>query len=175
MAGCPWNLLDDRGMRIAWCGTDNNHEKDGELIANDILNLVAIAEAASELLEKGNAKLAEKDAEIERLTEAFNQSITDAQLPIMATMQAEIERLKALAQSREKALEQACSVVGLRMNENLSYKDTLYWSSCPVDVRWIAVEPPQELAAYLRERDSRPPERGVRSGVQEGDENADTA
>lgn len=71
MAGCPWNLLDDRGMRVAWCGTDNNHEKDGELIANDILNLVAIGEAAGELLEKGHARLAKKDASISELYEAL--------------------------------------------------------------------------------------------------------
>lgn len=52
MAGAPWNLLDYRGFRIALCGTDGNHEKDGEKIANDLLNLVAIGEAVGELHEE---------------------------------------------------------------------------------------------------------------------------
>lgn len=56
MAGCPWNILDHRGFRIAWCGTDGNHEKDGELIANDLLNLIAIGDAVDELHEQALAK-----------------------------------------------------------------------------------------------------------------------
>lgn len=64
MAGAPWNLLDYRGFRIALCGTDGNHEKDGEVIANDLLNLVAIGEASGELLEKAAKKMEQKDAEL---------------------------------------------------------------------------------------------------------------
>lgn len=56
MSGAPWNLLDHRGFRVAWCGTDGNHEKDGELIANDLLNLVALGEAVGELNEKATAR-----------------------------------------------------------------------------------------------------------------------
>lgn len=67
MAGCPWNLLDARGARVAWCGYDNDHERTGELIANDILNLVAIGEAAGELLDQANEKFRKMEAEIQEL------------------------------------------------------------------------------------------------------------
>lgn len=78
MAGSPWNLLDHRGFRIAWCGTDGNHEKDGELIANDLLNLIAIGEAVGELHERATAKQVALQAKLdaaladaERLAEAL--------------------------------------------------------------------------------------------------------
>lgn len=63
MAGCPWNLLDARGARVAWCGTDNNHEQDGELIANDLLNLVAMGEAVWDLNEQAQAKIVRLEQE----------------------------------------------------------------------------------------------------------------
>lgn len=67
MAGAPWNLLDARGFRIAWCGTDGNHEKDGELIANDLLILIAIGEAVGELHEKALESRAALEAQNEAL------------------------------------------------------------------------------------------------------------
>lgn len=82
MAGCPWNLLDAKGMRIAWC-IPGDHERDGEKVANDILNLVAIGQAVGELLEKNQARLAEKDAEIERLKKALDQAIDAGALCVM--------------------------------------------------------------------------------------------
>lgn len=51
----------------------------------------------------------------------------------------------------EQVAQQAIEVVGLAMNENLNYTDTLYWSNCPDELHWKPVVPPKELAAYLRE------------------------
>lgn len=75
MAGCPWNLLDARGVRVAWCGYDNDHERTGEPIANDLLNLVAIGEAAGELLEGAYAKQLAMQAEIDRLNRVVDRAI----------------------------------------------------------------------------------------------------
>jgi len=84
MAGAPWNLLDHRGFRIAWCGTDGNHETDGELIANDLLNLIAIGEAVGELHERATAKQVALQAKLDaaladadRLAEALYDIATD--------------------------------------------------------------------------------------------------
>jgi len=87
MAGAPWNLLDARGFRIAWCGTDGNHEKDGELIANDLLNLIAIGEAVGELHEKAlesraalesqNAALKKRVEELENCVTCFQNAIDE--------------------------------------------------------------------------------------------------
>jgi hypothetical protein len=74
MAGCPWNLLDARGARVAWCGYDNDHERTGELIANDILNLVAIGEAVGELLDTARDNLLKAQAEIDRLNKVVDQA-----------------------------------------------------------------------------------------------------
>jgi hypothetical protein len=66
MAGAPWNILDRRGFRITICGTDGNHEKDGEEIANDLLNLVALGEAAIDLNREVLQKQAEEANELEK-------------------------------------------------------------------------------------------------------------
>lgn len=74
MAGCPWNLLDARGMRIAWC-MPGDHERLGEKVANDLLNLVAIGEAAGELLDVASKNLAKIEAEKAELLDALEKIV----------------------------------------------------------------------------------------------------
>lgn len=80
MAGAPWNLIDYRGFRIALCGTDGNHEKDGELIANDLLNIIAIGEASGELLDTAAKKFETQQKQIEELEGALREAIDEGGL-----------------------------------------------------------------------------------------------
>lgn len=36
-SGCPWNILDDTGCRIAICGYDDDHEDSGPAIAAELV------------------------------------------------------------------------------------------------------------------------------------------
>lgn len=152
MAGCPWNLLDDRGVRVARCGTDGNHEKDGELIANDILNLIAIGEAVDELHQEAIKRDAAKDARIAQL-EAWKESATailsecnlqevgeEIGVPLGGAISKEIlpavKSLKARIEFLEKALRQACY--------------SPYWIRAPLKPE-EAMPNHSELAQWLRE------------------------
>jgi hypothetical protein len=42
MSGASWNILDDRGCRIAVCGYDDDHEKSGPAIARELVALQAM-------------------------------------------------------------------------------------------------------------------------------------
>lgn len=96
-----------------------------------------------------------------------------ARADIVAEKDARIEFL-------EKALEQATEIV-VRLGRDIYPDVTNQQYTCfdewdDENQCWGCgyTESP-ELAAYLRERDSRPPSSGVQSGVQEGVENAETA
>lgn len=44
MAGAEWNILDSTGCRIAVCGYDNDHEKSGPAIAQQMVDHLNLAD-----------------------------------------------------------------------------------------------------------------------------------
>ena len=103
------------------------------------------------------------------------KSLDDQLTAMLAVDRAKDARIKFL----EKALEQAISACEMRLHHSpdgamisMSVRPVVY--SRPVEERIDAAFKP-ELAAYLRERDSRPPSSGVQSGVQGEQGNEETA
>jgi hypothetical protein len=52
MQGALWNILDDSGCRIAWCGTDGRHEQDGPEIAKQLVGLYVEVQRIREMIEQ---------------------------------------------------------------------------------------------------------------------------
>ncbi len=142
----------ERLETIAWlriyCEDYGDNDWPDELHLTDIINKHLLDRLIYTSMNV-NAIVAEKDREI--------KSLDDQLTAMLAVDRAKDARIEFL----EKAFEE------LQADDERNYQSTRNWDYLDAHL--------PTYAAYLRERDSRPPSGGVQSGVQEGGEDAETA
>lgn len=110
-----------------------------------------------------------KDAEIERLV-----VVSGKREALLNQQKAEIERLRARNEFLEKVADQAIELGQLKLSEQ-DAGSTPGFVLCDACMDDVPIEKAPELDAYLRERNNRPPNSGVQSGVQHPEEGGKSA